>query len=53
MGNPTQTTTYELCIYDSRGVQMAMAVPPGAGWEPARPDELAEGLQVQGQHRVG
>ena len=34
MGNPTQTTTYELCIYDSRGVQMAMGVPPGAGWSP-------------------
>jgi hypothetical protein len=32
MGNPTQTTTYELCIYDGRGVQMAMSVPPGSGW---------------------
>ena len=33
MGDPTQTTRYELCIYDSTGVQMAMGVPPGAGWE--------------------
>src|SRR5262249_48302928 len=32
MGDPTQTTRYELCIYDSRGVQMAMGVAPGAGW---------------------
>jgi hypothetical protein len=33
MGNPTQTTRYELCIYDNRGVRMAMGVPPGAGWD--------------------
>ncbi|MGH7790077.1 MAG: hypothetical protein ACRERC_24630, partial [Candidatus Binatia bacterium] len=32
MGDPTQSTRYELCIYDSRGVQSAMGVPPGAGW---------------------
>jgi hypothetical protein len=32
MGNPTQTTRYELCIYDNRGVQMAMGVPAGNGW---------------------
>ncbi len=32
MGNPSQDTRYELCIYDDRGVQMAMGVPPGAGW---------------------
>jgi len=33
MGDPTQTTRYELCVYDNRGVQMAMGVPPGSGWE--------------------
>ena len=32
MGDPTQTTRYELCVYDDRGVQMAMGVNPGAGW---------------------
>ena len=32
MGNPTQTTRYELCIYNNRGVQMAMGVPGGTGW---------------------
>jgi len=32
MGDPTQTTRYELCIYDTRGVQMAMGVAPGPGW---------------------
>jgi hypothetical protein len=32
MGDPTQTTRYELCVYDNRGVQMALGVPPGTGW---------------------
>lgn len=32
MGDPTTTTRYELCIYDSGGVRMAMGVPPGANW---------------------
>ncbi|MDX2167872.1 MAG: hypothetical protein SF182_12435 [Deltaproteobacteria bacterium] len=32
MGNPTQTTRYELCIYDSTGVQAAMGVDGGTGW---------------------
>jgi hypothetical protein len=33
MGNPTQTTSYELCIYDNTGVRMAMGVPPGMNWQ--------------------
>jgi hypothetical protein len=33
MGDPTQTTRYELCVYDGSGFQMAMGVPPGAPWE--------------------
>lgn len=32
MGDPTQTTHYELCVYDNRGVQLAMGVPPGGLW---------------------
>lgn len=32
MGNPTQSTRYELCIYDASGVRMAMGVPGGANW---------------------
>jgi hypothetical protein len=32
LGNPTTTTRYELCIYDATGLQMAMGVPPMAGW---------------------
>ncbi len=32
MGDPTQGTEYELCVYDDTGVQMAMTVAPGAGW---------------------
>lgn len=32
MGDPTQDTDYELCVYDDDGVQMAMTVPAGAGW---------------------
>jgi hypothetical protein len=31
MGDPTQTTRYELCIYDADGV-VAFGVPPGPGW---------------------
>ena len=33
MGDPTQTTRYELCVYDDRGVRLAMGVAPGAGWQ--------------------
>jgi hypothetical protein len=33
MGDPTQSTRYELCVYDDRGVQMAVGVNPGAGWD--------------------
>jgi hypothetical protein len=32
LGDPTQTTRYELCIYDGDGV-VAIGVPPGAGWK--------------------
>jgi hypothetical protein len=31
-GDPTQTTRYELCVYDTTGVRMAMGVDPGLGW---------------------
>jgi hypothetical protein len=33
MGDPTQSTRYELCVYDNRGVQLAMGVPPGGPWQ--------------------
>ncbi len=33
MGDPTQTTRYELCVYDNLGVQLALGVAPGVGWE--------------------
>jgi hypothetical protein len=32
MGDPTDTTRYELCVYDSSGVRFAVGVPPGSGW---------------------
>jgi hypothetical protein len=32
LGDPLDTTRYELCVYDSRGVRMAFGVPPGSGW---------------------
>ena len=35
MGDPTQSTRYELCIYDGRGVRMAMGVDSGPGWTSA------------------
>lgn len=34
MGDPTATTRYELCIYDSTGIQAAMGVNGGSGWSP-------------------
>ncbi|MBX3025714.1 hypothetical protein KF840_12475 [bacterium] len=45
MGNPTQSTRYELCIYDGRGVQMAMGVPPGVGWSPLGPPLAPKGYK--------
>ncbi|HSP96797.1 MAG TPA: hypothetical protein VL049_06075 [Candidatus Dormibacteraeota bacterium] len=47
MGDPTQSTRYELCIYDSRGVQMAMGVPPGAGWSPLGPLTQPKGFKFK------
>jgi hypothetical protein len=36
LGNPTQTTQYDFCIYDGGGgVKMHMTVPPGTGWFPS------------------
>lgn len=32
-GDPTQGTRYELCVYDDTGVQMAMGVDGGPGWD--------------------
>jgi len=32
LGNPTQTTQYDVCVYDGNGVKMHMTVPPGSGW---------------------
>lgn len=32
LADPTQTTRYELCIYDSTGPRLALDVNPGAGW---------------------
>src|SRR5581483_2998007 len=32
LGDPLETTRYELCLYDSTGVKMAVGVPPGSGW---------------------
>lgn len=34
LGNPTQTTEYDLCVYDSSGMKLQLSVPPGAGWIP-------------------
>src|SRR6185312_4428537 len=32
LGNPLETTRYELCIYDAGGIKMALGVPPGSNW---------------------
>jgi hypothetical protein len=34
MGDPIQTTQYDLCVYDSSGVKLHMTVLPGTGWSP-------------------
>jgi hypothetical protein len=45
MGDPTQTTRYELCVYDTRGVQMTLGVPPGAGWTVVGPIIAPKGFK--------
>jgi hypothetical protein len=47
MGNPTQSTRYELCIYDNRGVQMAMGVPPGTNWGVIGPISSPKGYRYK------
>jgi hypothetical protein len=47
MGDPTQTTRYELCIYDNRGVRMAMGVPGGAGWVRVGPVSAPSGYKYK------
>lgn len=49
MGDPTQTTRYELCIYDGSGnpFQLAMGVPGGAGWEPVGSPTAPRGFKYK------
>ncbi len=47
MGDPTQTTDYELCVYDNNGVQMAMGVAPGAGWKTLGPVSDPKGYKFK------
>jgi hypothetical protein len=32
LGDPLATTRYELCVYDDSGIETAIGVDPGAGW---------------------
>jgi hypothetical protein len=32
LGDPTQTSRYELCVYDATRIRTALGVPPGTGW---------------------
>jgi hypothetical protein len=32
LGDPINTTRYELCIYDNSGIETALGIAPGAGW---------------------
>ena len=34
LGNPTQSTQYDFCVYDNSGVKLQVTVPPGANWIP-------------------
>ena len=47
MGDPTQTTRYELCIYDNNGVRMAMGVPGGTGWTRVGPVSSPTGYKYK------
>ena len=47
MGDPLLTTRYELCIYDNTGLQMAMGVPPGAGWAAVGPTSSPTGFKYK------
>ena len=47
MGDPTQNTRYELCIYDNRGVRMAMGVDPGPGWSTSGPPSAPNGYKYK------
>jgi hypothetical protein len=47
MGDPLSTTRYELCIYDVRGPQMAMGVPPGTGWAAVGPTSEPTGFKYK------
>jgi hypothetical protein len=47
MGDPTQTTQYELCVYDAVDVQLALAVPPGAGWTTLGPPSAPKGYKYK------
>jgi hypothetical protein len=44
MGNPNSTTRYELCIYDTSGVRMALGVPGGANWSAIGPPNNLKGF---------
>jgi hypothetical protein len=46
-GDPTDSTRYELCIYDGTGVRMAMGVPPGAGWATVGPVSSPKGYKYK------
>lgn len=47
MGDPTQTTRYELCIYDANGVQLTLGVPPGPGWTAVGPTSSPTGFKYK------
>ena len=47
LGDPTQTTGYELCVYDNSGVQLALDVDPGAGWKTLGPPSDPKGYKFK------
>ena len=53
LGNPTQTTRYELCIYDVSGVKMAMGVAPGAGWSVVGSPTSPKGYKYKNKTGLG
>jgi hypothetical protein len=52
MGDPIDTTRYELCVYDASGIKFAMGVPPGLGWSFLGSSSAPRGYQFKDRAAV-
>lgn len=47
MGDPTTTTSYELCVYENDALRLALGVPGGAGWSTVGPVTSPKGYKYK------